>query len=42
VTLEAMKMEHVVVAGSPGRVAEIAVSVGDQVARGEPLATVET
>jgi len=41
VTLEAMKMEHVVVAGAPGRVAAIDVSVGAQVARGQLLATVE-
>jgi biotin carboxyl carrier protein len=41
VTLEAMKMEHVVVAGSPGRVAEVAVAAGDQVVRGQALVTVE-
>jgi propionyl-CoA carboxylase alpha chain len=41
VTLEAMKMEHVVVAGIPGRVAELAVSRGDQVTRGATLATIE-
>jgi len=41
VTLEAMKMEHVVVAGAPGRVAAIEVSVGDQVTRGQLLDTVE-
>jgi acetyl-CoA/propionyl-CoA carboxylase biotin carboxyl carrier protein len=41
VTLEAMKMEHVVAAPSAGRVAEIGVSVGRQVARGEVLAVVE-
>ncbi len=41
VTLEAMKMEHVVVAGIPGRVAELAVTRGDQVTRGATLATIE-
>ncbi len=41
VTLEAMKMEHVVVAPSPGRVAELHVAAGDQVTRGQLLATLE-
>ena len=41
VTLEAMKMEHVVVAGIQGRVAELAVTRGDQVTRGATLATIE-
>jgi 3-methylcrotonyl-CoA carboxylase alpha subunit len=41
VTLEAMKMEHVVVAGAPGRVAEIAVAEGQQVARGDAVAVIE-
>jgi biotin carboxyl carrier protein len=41
VTLEAMKMEHVVVAGIQGRVAELAVARGDQVTRGATLATIE-
>jgi acetyl-CoA/propionyl-CoA carboxylase biotin carboxyl carrier protein len=41
VTLEAMKMEHVVTAPGPGRVSEIAVAPGDQVARGLRLATIE-
>jgi excisionase family DNA binding protein len=41
VTLEAMKMEHVVLAGVPGRVSELLVSPGAQVARGELLAIVE-
>ena len=41
VTLEAMKMEHAVVAPSPGSVAEVRVRAGDQVTRGQVLATVE-
>ncbi|HEX5014437.1 MAG TPA: biotin carboxylase N-terminal domain-containing protein [Candidatus Limnocylindrales bacterium] len=41
VTLEAMKMEHVVVAPASGIVAELAVRAGQQVARGEALAVVE-
>jgi excisionase family DNA binding protein len=41
VTLEAMKMEHVVVAPASGRVAEIAARAGEQVARGDVLAVVE-
>jgi excisionase family DNA binding protein len=41
VTLEAMKMEHVVVAPAAGRVAEFSVAAGHQVARGEVLAVVE-
>jgi len=41
VTLEAMKMEHVVVAGGPGRVAELHVSAGQQVARGDAVAVIE-
>jgi acetyl/propionyl-CoA carboxylase alpha subunit len=41
VTLEAMKMEHVVVASSPGRVTEVRVAARDQVARGQLLATIE-
>ncbi len=39
VTLEAMKMEHAVVASRAGRVAGVDVRVGDQVARGASLAT---
>jgi biotin carboxyl carrier protein len=41
VTLEAMKMEHVVAAPAAGRVARIAIAVGDQVVRGQSLAVVE-
>jgi acetyl-CoA/propionyl-CoA carboxylase biotin carboxyl carrier protein len=41
VTLEAMKMEHAVVAPIAGRVAELAARTGDQVARGDVLAVVE-
>jgi len=40
VTLEAMKMEHVVTTPVAGRVSGIAIAVGDQVARGQSLATV--
>lgn len=40
-TLEAMKMEHAVVAPLAGRLAELAVGAGDQVARGELVAVVE-
>ena len=38
VTLEAMKMEHVVAAPGPGTVAAVSVVPGEQVARGQPLA----
>ena len=41
VTLEAMKMEHVVVAAAAGRVGDVAVDAGQQVARGDALAVVE-
>jgi 3-methylcrotonyl-CoA carboxylase alpha subunit len=41
VTLEAMKMEHVVVAPIAGRVAELRVQPADQVTRGQLLAIVE-
>ena len=40
VTLEAMKMEHVVPAPATGQVDELLVAPGDQVARGQPLASV--
>lgn len=42
VTLEAMKMEHVVVAPFDGVVSDIAVRPGDQVIRGQTLATIES
>ena len=35
--LEAMKMEHVIAAAGAGRVSQLLVAVGDQVARGAPL-----
>jgi acetyl-CoA/propionyl-CoA carboxylase biotin carboxyl carrier protein len=41
VTLEAMKMEHVVNAPVAGRVATLPVRPGEQVSRGQPLAIVE-
>jgi biotin carboxyl carrier protein len=37
-----MKMEHVVVASSAGRVTEIGVAPGRQVARGDVVAVIET
>jgi len=40
-TLEAMKMEHAVVAPIAGRVAELTASAGYQVSRGDVLAVVE-
>jgi acetyl-CoA/propionyl-CoA carboxylase biotin carboxyl carrier protein len=40
-TLEAMKMEHVVIAGAGGRVVEVRVRPGKQVVRGQALATIE-
>ncbi len=42
VTLEAMKMEHVVASPIAGRVAELLVAAGAQVARGRLLATIES
>jgi acetyl-CoA/propionyl-CoA carboxylase biotin carboxyl carrier protein len=41
VTVEAMKMEHVVAAASSGRVTELAVRAADQVVRGQLLAVIE-
>ncbi|HEX7473384.1 MAG TPA: biotin carboxylase N-terminal domain-containing protein [Candidatus Limnocylindrales bacterium] len=41
VTLEAMKMEHVVVAPGPGHVTEVLVRPGAQVGRGQALATID-
>jgi biotin carboxyl carrier protein len=41
VTLEAMKMEHVVAAPGSGTIGEILVGAGDQVERGQRLATIE-
>src|SRR5439155_18980272 len=41
VTLEAMKMEHVVAAPIDGRVTELAVRAGEQVTRGQLLARIE-
>jgi acetyl-CoA/propionyl-CoA carboxylase biotin carboxyl carrier protein len=41
VTLEAMKMEHVVTAPIAGRIAEVTIRVADQVSRGQPVAIIE-
>jgi biotin carboxyl carrier protein len=41
VTLEAMKMEHAVVAPIAGRLAELRIAAGDQVTRGQVLGVVE-
>ncbi len=41
VTLEAMKMEHVVTASLDGVVGTVEVAAGDQVVRGQGLATIE-
>ena len=41
VTLEAMKMEHGVVAPVAGRLAELRIAAGDQVTRGQVLGVVE-
>jgi acetyl-CoA/propionyl-CoA carboxylase biotin carboxyl carrier protein len=41
ITLEAMKMEHVVSATASGTVTDIAVRVSDQVSRGQRLAAIE-
>jgi biotin carboxyl carrier protein len=41
ITLEAMKMEHVVSATNPGRVGDILVGAADQVSRGQVLVVIE-
>jgi acetyl-CoA/propionyl-CoA carboxylase biotin carboxyl carrier protein len=41
VTLEAMKMEHVVISSIAGRIADLRVRAADQVTRGQLLAVVE-
>ena len=41
VTLEAMKMEHVVAASGAGTIRDLDLRVGDQVVRGRPLARIE-
>jgi biotin carboxyl carrier protein len=41
VTLDAMKMEHVVTAPASGRVTGLTVAVASQVVRGQPLAVIE-
>ena len=41
VTLEAMKMEHMVVTSIAGRIADLRVRAADQVTRGQLLAVVE-
>ena len=41
VTLEAMKMEHAVMASHAGVVTDLFVGAGDQVVRGQRLAIVE-
>ena len=41
VTLEAMKMEHVVTAPIAGRVTEVTIRVADQVSRGALLVVIE-
>jgi propionyl-CoA carboxylase alpha chain len=41
VVLEAMKMEHQIVAPAAGRLAEVRVAAGDQVQAGAVLAVVE-
>ncbi len=40
-TLEAMKMEHVVASPRAGRVTAISVAEGDQVTRGDTLGVVD-
>ncbi len=41
ITLEAMKMEHAATSPRAGRVSEVLVRLGDQVTRGQLLATLE-
>ncbi len=41
VTLEAMKMEHIVAAPRPGHLVDVGVAAGDQVTSGQRLATIE-
>jgi acetyl-CoA/propionyl-CoA carboxylase biotin carboxyl carrier protein len=41
VTIEAMKMEHAVTAPIDGHLTELAVTLGDQVTRGQALAAIE-
>ena len=41
VTLEAMKMEHVVVAPGPGTIGSVEVGASDQVRRGQTLIVLE-
>jgi acetyl-CoA/propionyl-CoA carboxylase biotin carboxyl carrier protein len=41
ITLEAMKMEHVVTAPGPGRLADLLVKPAEQVTRGQVLAVIE-
>ena len=42
ITLEAMKMDHVVAAAGAGRVGDVMVRVAEQVARGQVLAVIES
>jgi biotin carboxyl carrier protein len=42
ITLEAMKMEHIVQATSAGRVADVMVGVADQVSRGQSLVVIDS
>ncbi len=42
VTLEAMKMEHVVSAATIGHVSDVLVHIADQVTRGQVLVVIES
>jgi biotin carboxyl carrier protein len=42
VTLEAMKMEHVVAATAAGRIGDVLVRVADQVSRGQVLVVIDS